>query len=1100
MGTVLMPSTGQAAWPTARHDRQRTGLATGTSNITAPAAYWRYFLGGKIGAGDLLPQDVDGDGQVDLAFLAGGRLQLKHANGDLLWQSSALSLTRLVGAVDLDGDGKLDILASADDGLFVFAAADGSIEWAEPAGEMGTLSNVRVADLDGDGHPDVLIQECGDCAKNSFQPGFVYSFATGFAKPKLLWKLPPLDGGAGTATTLVDVDGDGRPEVMLGFYQTYQLLDGATGTLLSTSPTLGYWVSHSRCRGVDVDGVPGEEILCVENRSNAPGIDERRAYLVHYDVATKTQSLVWSFDVAPDAGGDVSFGDPFVDLDADGALEVVIAGKDASDVWTSYVLDAKTGMVLTSLPGERVLGTAALDDPKRSLVLTAAQGKLSAWSFSQKMLAKKWSLSQELPLTRIDAAEVFRDSLTTRLLTLDVDGDLLPDLPTVNVSSTGVLHVFVAASQPSLAASLQLPTGVAPLAQWLSPPITTKAPQIVLAGSDGYFRVLDQKLVPNSTPGVSFGGYYAAGGFGDVQTSPVVGDLDGSKLERVLVPDSRGALVCVDGSAGTFVQPPTKTWDATHTFAPSIVLGLHAGSPSVPGVVALGLVEPVTPNPSHELHAFGAQGQTLWTAPVETNPFNDIVPLTLPNGAPGLVVQWGSPSDTLLRTRAINAADGTTVWDAPPFDPGAGRQVVGVATSDWNGDGIDDVVFQADPTRVLSGLDGSALVSGGPSDNYFMTTLYDVDGDGALEVTLHGGFDPAQTLRHDLQSSVWAGTDADRPFPYGAIAPCMDSPVLVEGSFAHTARIKMTTLSGPMAGTFITRVLAGGKVFKDETSATAAGYRLSSFNAANVHANLTGQGRPSAVVGSGDGYLYAINPCTGDLDFSYQLPGVVGEAVFGDTDGDGIDEILVTASDGYLYDLKHLALKPPDFVYDTDPPHGIMDDVDVIVTTDTLYCRWAAVEGATSYEVAIALQNGPVISSPTWIDVGSAKTATVKGLPLTLGQTYVCAVRAVGPVGKSPDVMSDGVKLVTPMGTGGAGGAGGASASASSSSGAMSSSSSGAPAGAGGAGDSGDLLSGRACTCDAVGASDAWAGWALVAGLAPLVARRRRRASAAPKG
>ena len=41
----------RADWPMARHDPQRTGLATGHSNLQTPGAYWRYYLGGRLDSG-----------------------------------------------------------------------------------------------------------------------------------------------------------------------------------------------------------------------------------------------------------------------------------------------------------------------------------------------------------------------------------------------------------------------------------------------------------------------------------------------------------------------------------------------------------------------------------------------------------------------------------------------------------------------------------------------------------------------------------------------------------------------------------------------------------------------------------------------------------------------------------------------------------------------------------------------------------------------------------------------------------------------------------------------------------------------------------------
>jgi MYXO-CTERM domain-containing protein len=427
----------------------------------------------------------------------------------------------------------------------------------------------------------------------------------------------------------------------------------------------------------------------------------------------------------------------------------------------------------------------------------------------------------------------------------------------------------------------------------------------------------------------------------------------------------------------------------------------------------------------------------------------------------------------------LSGLSGQTLWDSTPIDPGAGRQPAGFAVSDWNGDGLSDVVFQGPTTQVLSGVNGALMSSGGPATPYFMPTLYDVDGDGVLEITLNGGLNPAQTLKHDATTPIWVGSQDDHPYPFGAMAPCANGPVLVEGSWAYPARLKLSRASGPTAGAFQTMVLAGGQRFDDEAGATQAGFTLGQLTSASVHSNLTGAGRPSALVGSTDGHLYSINPCTGELDFSYEFADPVGGVVFGDTDGDGRDEILVTSADGYLYALKNEAIAPPPYVWDIDLAHGVTTDVDDINTVDTLYCAWGAVDGAKGYRVAVVNAKGDFVTSPSWIDA-SASPATLSGLHLKNNARYTCAVQAMSATGPSPDALSDGV--VVHLGDGGASGGGGPGG--------------GGPAGgagtSSGGGGSDVLLSGRACTCRAAGASSSdLPAWAALA-LAGLVLRRRR--------
>src|SRR6185295_13512818 len=148
-----------------------------------------------------------------------------------------------------------------------------------------------------------------------------------------------------------------------------------------------------------------------------------------------------------------------------------------------------------------------------------------------------------------------------------------------------------------------------------------------------------------------------------------------------------------------------------------------------------------------------------------------------------------------------------------------------------------------------------------------------------------------------------------------------------------------------------------------------------------VHQNLTGAERPSALVGSTDGWLYAVNPCSGSLDWSYQLGSAVGEAVFGDTDGDGRDEVLVTAEDGYLYTLRDFEIDAPGEVRETDPWSDSGADLSEIYTVSTLEATWNPVDDATRYEVAVVDSEGNYVGEP-WRSAGRSTSIRFDDLPL----------------------------------------------------------------------------------------------------------------------
>jgi MYXO-CTERM domain-containing protein len=1114
-----------ADWPMARHDARRTGAAAGTSDIAAPVPYWRTYLGGAIGPLGMISADVNNDGKTEVVYVTGGRVVAKLADDSPVWETPPLGIGSIVALDDLDGDGKLDIVVAGSNHAYVIAGETGAIEWAEADGEMGTLGGVRVGDVNGDGRADVVVQECGCCGVNSGKTGFAYSFGMSFA-PTQLWTMPSVACGGSRALGLIDADGQGPLEVLISTYQNLSLLDGTTGATLATTPALGTWTSVSFCRGVNLDALPGDELVCLVNSSDLPAVNQRKAYAVKYDPVAKTLLPIWSVILAPDAGGDLTWVDPIVDIDGDGMLEILVASKDAAGTWTTNILDAATGSSLATLPGERVAGSAPVADANHALVFTTAGNLLSAWTFArganpQTTLA--WTLPDRTVVSVPDFSRVAVTGLYNRTAVIDLDMDGVGDLLTSKLTSPAALEVYKAsAGMPASLASHAFPADIDPLVAWVVPPLTKGYPQVAVATNDGYLTVYDKTFLATNAdpaqgrPGLRIGGYYAAGAWRDLQRSPVLGSLDGGKAESIVVRDSRGALLRFDPKDASQVAPPTKVWQKTHAFAPAIVPGLDGANP---GIACLGNAEPVQIPATYVALALHADGSEIWKQPVETTPFNDIVPGNFNGDAtPDLVVQWGDPGDVLLHTKALSGSDGTTLWSAPPVSPGSGRQPAGVAVVDWNGDGRDDVIQQAAGTKVVSGADGTQIAAGGTGDSYFLPLVYDVNGDAVNELTLQGGFSPARTLNHNLSSSVWVSADDDRPYPYGAVAVCPGAPVLIEGSWQHPARLKMTKMSGAQAGSNITVVLAGGALYPDEAAAAAADARMGQLSSATVHANLSGQARPSALVGSGDGYLYGLNPCTGTLDFSYGFNAAVGEAVYGDTDGDGRDEILVSVADGFLYDLKDASLPAPSAVIDTDPDNGVNDtDIDVIVTVSKLSCVWKPVVGAAAYEVAI-LGGGAFVTSPHWVNVGNVISASLSPLPLVEGGIYQCAVRALDAMGHaSVDAVSDGVTVNAPVmtgsggggmsGTGGAMGTGG-STTTTTGNGGMSgtttgtggSSSSGGNGGMATTGTTGTTSSGGGggesggCGCRVAGESEGETGAGLLAlGALVGVARRRRR-------
>jgi MYXO-CTERM domain-containing protein len=1003
----------RADWPVARHDARRTGASDATSDIVKPAVYWRTYLGGTVSPTGMIATDVDSDGKTEVVFVTGGTLVAKTPADKIVWRTPPVGIVGLVGVDDLDGDGTRDVVCYSVDHAYVVNGKTGAFSWVEPDGEMGSLGGMRMADLSGDGKPDLLIEESACGGVNSGQPGFVYSFGGGFGAATLLWKLPQRAHCGSSATTIADLDGNGALEVVLGHTTGYIVLDGATGAQVGASGAVGTRIDFTSCLPKSVDGLPGEELVCVQNYNQGPGQGGRQVFVVKWTGGALAP--LWQKPLGDYDGGDVSVGPEIAaDLDGDGKMEVVASGMAAGGTWTGLVLDAVSGAELGKMPGFRVAGTAPVAAATTSLVLTTSGTSLKVWTFDRSQafpLVGGWTLPDRVVATQPDWARVRRTSVHSAMLLYDQNGDGVFDLLTHKASTGAELACHAAAGgAPKLLATYAFPAATDPIATWVTPPINRAYDQVSIARNDGWLTILDKDLQPtngsDSGPGMRIGGYYSGPG-GSIGRAPLSAALDAGKKQSVIVPDSRGAMLRIDPDGATNTVPPKPVWARTHVSTATVVPGLDSAKPAI---AALGVVEPVKTPADHVVTAIRAgSGTSIWSVAVPRRPIYDLVAGPIDADAvPDLVVQWFD-TDTYTHTRALAGTDGTALWDAPPVLLSWG--MMPMAAADWDADGSLDVLSVLNSLRAYTGKGGAVLASNPAFFAYFMPTLYDVDGDGALEVTLHGGYYPARTLRHDLNTPVWVGTEDDRPYPYGAIAACPSGPVLVEGSSQFPSRLKITQLGGGSAGQAQAFWLASGQKFATEADMKAAKALRGWLGNVSVEKSLGGGATPTALVGSTDGWMYAIDPCSGNVAFVHDFGAEVGEAVFGDSDGDGRDEILVSVADGFLYGLRNEALAAPAWIWDVDPDHGVVNaDVDEEYTVSKLTAKWAAVAGADGYEIAVVGPGSNVISNPAWIPVGNVTQFSVQGLALQEETTYWIGVRATSNTkGLGADSTSDGV-------------------------------------------------------------------------------------------
>ncbi|MGA2243795.1 MAG: immunoglobulin domain-containing protein [Verrucomicrobiota bacterium] len=252
------------------------------ATITASSFAPSFDLNTATGPGSTIIADVDGDGKPDIVIACGGGAVLSiyrniSASGTPLGVASFAPPVNLtfpangtsgdpyrVRAVDLDGDGRLDLIAAEVGGnrvsVFHNISTPGSVAF-EPAFALMVGSDCRSvagADLDGDGRPDIVALNYGDKTISLLRniganPGTLNP--SSFAVPVVL----AAPGGPYEAA-IADLNGDGKPDLAVAESDsgTVTIFQNAGGVLSSnTFPSsfdLPCGIATAAIVAVDLDG------------------------------------------------------------------------------------------------------------------------------------------------------------------------------------------------------------------------------------------------------------------------------------------------------------------------------------------------------------------------------------------------------------------------------------------------------------------------------------------------------------------------------------------------------------------------------------------------------------------------------------------------------------------------------------------------------------------------------------------------------------------------------------------------------------------------------------------------------------------------------
>lgn len=273
---------------------------------------WTATATGKVRPAPALA-DLDGDGAIDVVVGdESGALQALHGKtGKVLWTvrtgESAYGARGYIAAAaiaDLDGDGSDDVVAAARDAILgAYRGKDGSVLW-QHYGESGVHASPTVADFDLDGEPEVLAAwSYGDVSVHDAKTGALRwgtqlkrddsgiegLFATpvplrgaagesGVLVAGTAWwgeadgvvlvgaearKFRAFEGRVTASAVVVDLDGDGREEAIVGSEKGVLLAFSADGKRAELARLGGPIEAPAMVADVDLDGT--YELLVASN-------------------------------------------------------------------------------------------------------------------------------------------------------------------------------------------------------------------------------------------------------------------------------------------------------------------------------------------------------------------------------------------------------------------------------------------------------------------------------------------------------------------------------------------------------------------------------------------------------------------------------------------------------------------------------------------------------------------------------------------------------------------------------------------------------------------------------------------------------------------
>ncbi len=324
---------------------------------------------------------------------------------------------------------------------------------------------------------------------------------------------------------------------------------------------------------------------------------------------------------------------------------------------------------------------------------------------------------------------------------------------------------------------------------------------------------------------------------------------------------------------------------------------------------------------------------------------------------------------------ALSGDDGAELWRYIHNDPGSAQ--ADPVLVDADDDGLDDVLFH-NPQRLqalIHGEDGRRIVQ--QAGGYYREFCAgDLNGDGLPEVLRGPGTVGIAALNRRNLGGRWSynagATNVDGFHLALAFVDDVDGLDVILPYRSGLIR----ALSGSRGRVLWSAHLQGGQAGPEPAA-------LPVRVGAPAVADVDGDGVEDVLVGASDGHLYVLG-AEGALTWSLDFGVAVGEPVVVDLDRDGVGEVVVPSGDGYLHVLGEPSIPAPADVRDLALADDLTlaGDADVDVD-DSPRLTIAGVgvahpppEGVT-YEARIVAEQGIAVSDWTALQGASGTVPAI---------------------------------------------------------------------------------------------------------------------------